>query len=307
MKKCFVLLLLMSILLTCGVAMAEEPVAPVFEWERDLYTHWQLDENGQPINSGEHTKNEDTMLCAVCGSEVWDYGDGYGSVTNYDEKGNMLQYTDFEPDGVIPNDIRHILTYDENGVLVLDLEFINGVFFGEYVYTANAEGNAIPVTQTAYFDDGTVSTNWYDEHGNCVRSASFDADGSLAFETLSEYAQSENGWFYECKTISRFAEGDTFYEERNQYGDRTYAVNTFADGTVWLDQTYEHEYKNGVLVWSKTYVDGTLIAESFYDEEGCNVKDVEYLEDGSCIVYTYDNDGETIKSIYDANGNLVEE
>lgn len=312
MKKCFVWILMVSLLFTCGAAFAEAPVypgadlaAPVFEWERDLYTHWQLDESGQAVNTAEHTL-DDMGFCAVCGSEVWDYGDGAGDVNNYDEYGNLLHYTGFEADGVIFNDARHILTYDENGVLVRDLEFIGGVLFGEYIYTADADGNQIPVKQSAWYDDGTSAVNEYDQHGNCVRSASYEADGSLSAETLMEYALDEDGWYYECKNTVRFADGETFCSEYNQYGDEIRSVNTHADGTVWLDRTYEFEYADGVKQHKQAFENGKLVVETFYDEDGCDLRDIEYLEDGSSIVYTYDENGDTIENHYDAAGNPVE-
>lgn len=305
MKKCLTWLVLISVLLVCSMAAAEERIPPVFAWERDLHTHWQLDAAKQPIHTAEHTL-DDMMVCTVCGSEIWDFGDGSGDVNNYDEQGNLLRYTSFAADGTIISEISHHLTYDENGVLVLDLEFVDGVFLTEYVYQADADGNAIPVTQTAYFDDGTVSVNEYDEYGNCVRSASYEADGSLSAETLTEYAMGDDGWYHEYRIMTRFADGATFFKERNQYGDATRTINTEADGTVWLDHVYEYEYADGVKLWSKTYSNGVLVAENFYDAEGCNTKDIEYLEDGSCIVYTYDENGDTTETVYDAAGNPVE-
>ncbi len=303
-KKYVALCLMVFVLLASS--FAEELVVPVFEWERDLYTHWQLDENSHPVNAGEHTL-DDAMFCTVCGSEIWDYGDGSGSgsVNNYDEQGNLVHYTDFA-EGVIENDSRHILTYDENGVLILDLEFIGGVFFGEYTYAADENGNAVPVKTTVWYDDGTSAENEYDQYGNCVRSASYEADGSLVSETLMEYAMNEYGWYYECKTLARFTSGATFYSEYNQYGDEIRSINTNDDGTVWLDRVYEYKYAGSTKVWSGSYAAGMLVAETFYDADGCNAKDVEYNEDGSCIVYTYDEDGNTIETVYDAAGNPVE-
>ena len=311
MKKCFAWILMVSLLFACGAAFAEAPaypgaelVAPVFAWERDLYTHWQLDEGGQAVNSAEHTL-DDMGLCSVCGSEVWDYGDNCGSVSNYDEQGNLLHCTDFE-EGVIVSDIRHSLTYDENGVLVQDLEFVGGVLFGEYIYTVDADGWQIPVKESAWYDDGTSSVNEYDQHGNCVRAASYEADGSLSAETLMEYALNEDGRFYECKNTTRFADGAAFCSEYNQYGDEVRTIYTYADGTVWLDRVHEYVYAFGTCLQSRTYENGKLIAESLYNVEGDNVQDTEYLEDGSYIVYTYDENGDTIEAHYDAAGNPVE-
>ena len=310
MKKCFAWILMVSLLLTCAAAFAEAPVypaavpaAPVFAWECDLSTHWQLDGNGQPVNAAEHTLDE-MDFCTVCGGEVWDYGDDSGCVSLYDEQGNLLHYVGIE-EGVITYDSRHILTYDENGVLVQDLEFIGGVLYGEYVYAVDEEGSQIPVQQSFWNDDGTSSVNEYDQYGNCVRSASYEADGSLSAETLTEYALADDGWYYECKVLNRFPEGATLYSEYNQYGDEIRTINTHEDGTVWLNTLTMYEYVDGVKAWARTY-DCVLVAESFYDEDGCNTKDIEYLEDGACIVYTYDENGDATEAHYDAAGNPVE-
>lgn len=305
MRKSCVWLVMAAVLLACGGAFAMEMTPPVFEWERDLHKHWQLNESGLPVNSGEHTL-DDAFVCTVCGSEIWDFGDGSGDVNNYDTLGNLLHYTGFGADGAILNDSRHRLTYNEDGIVVLDQEFIGGVLYGEYVYTADADGNQIPVTQTAYNEDGTVSTNWYDEYGNCVRAAIFDAEGKLDSEMLMEYAVSDEGWHYEAKTTVRFAQGECFYSEQNQYGDKIRAINTDADGTKWLDRVYEFEYADGMKRHMQAFENGVLVAETFYDEEGCNSKDIEYMEDGSCIVYTYDENGDTVETVYDAAGNLME-
>ena len=190
--------------LFCSFAFAQE--APVFAWERDVHNHWQLDQQGERINLGEHVLDE-ALVCSVCGSQVVAWDDGSGDVGNYDEHGNFVHGTSFDADGAVTYDGRHILSYDENGVLVLDVEYINGVLFGETTFTADTEGNAIPVKQIAYYDDGTTSVNEYDEHGNCVSSKSYEADGTLSVEILSEYLLDADGWYYEAKSTTRFSEG----------------------------------------------------------------------------------------------------
>jgi len=272
-----------------AVSLAETPAMPVFEWERNITHHWQLDEQGHAIRKEAH-QLDDLLLCAVCGSEVWDYGDGSGDVNNYDEKGNLLRYTNFDAEGIILYDSVHALTYDENGVLAKDLEYIDGLFFGEYIYTADAEGNPLPVTHAYYYDDGTGIKSWFDENGNEIRIINYDETGAVISEMLREYARDEDGWYYEAKTTMRFAEGEEFYTEYNAYGDETRKIYSEADGTVWLDQVYEYEYAQGVKKWCKAYEGGRLVLESVYDESGRHVMDIEYQEDGSFTEIFYDEE-----------------
>lgn len=305
MKK-IIALCLMAGLLLCAAASAEESVLPVFEWERDMLNHWKLDAEGQSVNVEKH-QLDDSMICTVCGSEVWDWGGGYGSISNYDEYGNTVRYTSFDEDESLSYDSKHALTYDENGVLVLDLEYINGILYNESVYHADAHGCSIPVKSTSFNDDGTTSVNEYDENGNCIRSAVLYEDGIVGAETLTEYKLTEDGWYYEARTIDRFDTGEEVISIYNQYGDKISYVYTEADGTVIMNYTDEFEYEDGVRRYNKTYSFGVLVSENFYDEEGCTVKMIDYEEDGIYHVTTYDEDEEPVTVTYNAAGEIVQE
>ena len=306
MKK--ILFLLPALLFVLCTAHAQEPSLPAFDWHFNGTSHWQLDESGAPVSLGAHTP-DDSSVCTGCGCEIMDWGDGAVDITDSDEYGNTLRYASFSGEEKTYESI-HALTYDENGVVIRDLEYIGGILYCETVYTVSAEGNQLPVTMTAWNDDGTTSVNSYDENGNCVHAAIYAADGALVHETISEFAAVEDEWFgtgyYECKTTSRFATGETFYKEVNQYGDTLHTRNTYADGTVWSDSTYEYKYKNGEKVWSKQYSFGVLTNEDFYDKDGTCVKEIEHLQDGGTIVTLYADNGDTISiTTYDAGGAVV--
>lgn len=277
------------LLLLTAASLAETPAMPVFEWERNITHHWQLDEQGNVIHKEIHAL-DDFQYCDICGSEVWDWGEGRGDVSNFDAFGNLLRYTSFDPEGGAAYDAAHVITYDENGMMIKDLEYLNGVKYGEYTYAAGAEGFPIPVTMFYFYEDGSGAKCWFDAQGNEVRMESYDEQGMLISETIREYAQDEEGWTFEAKTTIRFVEGEEFYTEYNRYGDETRKIYTEADGTVWLDHTYEYEYQDGTKVLCKVYEDGTLVRESFYDENGFNVKDIEYQEDGSFTEVFYDEE-----------------
>lgn len=303
MKKLFPILFALALLLTA--ACAEDSALPVFLWEHDGVNHWQLDAAGVPVNQGAHTLREEDLRCTVCDAEVLDWGDGAIDVTDYDTYGNALRYTSFE-NGEKTYESIHAFTYDEAGVVLVDREYIDGVFYCETLYTVSAEGEQLPVTQTAWNEDGSTSVNEYDDHGNCVRAVVYAEDGSVTFETLSEFALNDDGWYYECKTTSRFASGETFYTESNQYGDHIRVLNTDADGIVWADTVYEYEYKDFSRVWKKQYSFGVLVWEEHLNEEGVCIRETEYPEDGGSVVYLYDENGNpTTVTTYAADGSVI--
>lgn len=281
MKKLLTALFALALLL-CA-AIAEDAPRPDFLWERDPVNHWQLDAAGALVNQGAHTMDEETQRCTVCGCELLDWGDGEIDVTDYDEYYNVLRYTSYQG-GEVATEIIHLYTYNEDGLVLTDKEYVDGVLYGDSVFIAGPEGEQIPVKGTYYNDDGTVAINEYDEHGNCTYAALFDDQGAVIFENISEYALNDQDWYYECKTTSRFDTGETFYSETNQYGDPTRTLNTYADGTPWADTVYEYAYEEGVKLWCKQYSFGALTWEEHYDEFGNCIQETEYLEDGGTIV-----------------------
>lgn len=307
MKKMFFILL--AALFLTVFACAEDVVLPTFAWEHDGLNHWQLDASGAAVNLGPHDTG-DGWLCTVCGCEVLDWGDGCYDVTDYDAYGNVVRYSSYDAEGNLMDEIINVLTLNEDGLPLKALEYFNGVLCGEYIYTVSEDGDWLPVSYTAWNDDGTTSVNQYDEHGNCVYAAVYEADGALIHETISEFAPIEDEWFgtwyYECKTTSRFASGETFYDEHNEYGDPVCSRSTDAEGIVWADTAYEYEYQDDMKVWCKRYSFGVLEIESFYNENGSCVKETEYLEDGSTIVSLYEDNGDAISiTTYDADGAVV--
>ena len=306
MKKLLPLLLTAFLLLTA--ACAEEVVFPALDWETDHLNHWQLDASGAIINQSEHAIG-DVWRCTICNSEVLDWGDSI-DVTDYDAYGNVVRCTNYGAEGEMNQQITHVLTYNEDGVVLRDTEYYDGVLIHEAVYTVNENGEQLPVDATTWFDDGTHSINRYDEHGNCVYSASYDVNGVVDCETFSEYAPIEDEWFglwyYECKTTTRFASGETFYTETNEHGDMIRTLNTYADGTAWSDYSYEYTYKGGDKAQVRTYTQGKLVGEDKYNDEGALIEETEYLEDGGKTVYIYDDNGDLVSSTtYGADGSII--
>lgn len=300
MKKTFCFLLTLLFLFSCALAQA-----PSFPWVIDSENHWQTDASGAAVHLGSHTLDEDTLCCTVCGYMFLDWGEGYADAALYDEAGNLLHGLSFE-NGEKTYESAHALTRDDAGHVLKDIEYINGVLYGETIYTVNDAGEQIPVTATAWNDDGTTSINEYDEHGNNVRACVLSPEGAVMFETLSEFALNDEGWYYECKTISRFDSGDTFLTESNQYGDPLRTLNTFADGTVWADMVYEYGYQEHVKLWSKQYSFGKLFRETTFAPDGSGWQETEYQEDGGWSISVYDSDSDIITvTTYAADGSVL--
>ena len=306
MKKAF-LIIIASILLLAS-ACAEEVAFPVLEWETDGKNHWQIDASGAVINQGFHA-TDDSWRCAICNSEITEWEEDI-DVTDFDAYGNAVRYTNYSKDGEVNQQNVYVLTYNENGMIKKRQEYIDGVLVCEDVYTANAEGDQLPVSSTVWFDDGTVSVNQYDAYGNCIYAATYDVNGVVDCEIFSEFTQMEDEdfgiWYYECKNTTRFVSGEIFYSEANEYGDQTRSLNTYADGTAWSDYTYEYEYKNGVKVLTRTYSFGKLVGEDKYSDEGLLIEEIVHLEDGGKEVCVYNEKGDPVTAtIYGADGQIV--
>jgi len=277
MKKLLPLLLILLALLTA--ACAEEAALPVFEWERDPLTHWQLDENGAPVNQGDHTPG-DMMICTICGSEVWDWGDGTVIITDYDEYYNVLRCTVYEA-GEMTSELTYALVCYETGMIQTQTEYLDGVLACRYEY---------------------------DENGNCVHYIAYDEAGAPSSETFTDYAQDADGWYYACRTATTFATGEAFLEECNQYGDTTLNRITDADGTVLFDATYEYGYENYAKLWCKTYESGVLTREDYYSEEGLIARSVDYNPDGERTEILNNEYGDPISVvIYTADDSVLSE
>ena len=305
MKK--LISLLLAVLFPLCAAAAQEPASPALEWCYDGASHWQLDADGQVINLGAHMP-DDSWICAGCGYEILAWGDGTVDVTVHNEYGSPLYFTTFSGEERI-YESRHVYDYNEDGLMLRDVEYINGTLYSETIYTVSAEGESLPLSMTAWNEDGTTSVNTYDTYGNCVRAAVYNADGTLSCEILSEYTPIEDDWFgtyfYESKTTTIFDTGETFSKETNRYGDTLRSCNTYADGTAWSDTSYEYGYRGGSKLWSKQYSFGVLTSEDFFNEEGNCEKTIEHLEDGATLVSLYNDMGDvTAETAYAADGSI---
>ena len=145
LKKYFAVLIALIMVFTafagCSKEESEEtevPFGPV-KWDRDINEHWITDEDGEKLNLGEHELDE-IGICAVCKSEIIDFGDGFIEIYNYDEQGNLSRLSSYTSDNQCIDDCENIFEYDENGNVVHLEVYQNGFLCGESEFSYSSEG-----------------------------------------------------------------------------------------------------------------------------------------------------------------------
>lgn len=309
---------MLTILLSCGLALtvlsacgghthtAEEG------WDRNAKEHWQVCECGEKMEVAAHELDE-MDICTVCGSEVWDFGDS-ADVYNYDENGNMLRSTSYDAEGNVVTETIREHTYDADGNVQQVTIYTDGVLIEEEFYAAGEDGEFYLESIMMYHEDGSKTENEYDENGNVTYMASYNADDEIEHESWSEYAQTEDGEFYEAKVTESYEDGTKLVAEYNQYEDIVTRVMYDANGAVVYEERYEREYnEEGDPLWEKEYEDGVLIREIPYYISGsdedmswrCPGKTIDYYEDGTKLVTEYNENGDLGKEItYNADDSV---
>lgn len=284
-------------------------------WERNAKEHWQLCEDGEKLNVGAHTLNDED-ICTVCGSSVLSYDDGKASVSDYDEHGDQIRHTYYAADGTKISE-----TFTE--------------------YATDADGNCYEVKSTEYqYIYGKVYIGEYNEYGDQTARTISDLDGNVEHTDRFEREYNDEGepiWLkvYANDVLVQEVTGFKTYVDEDSYmrfpeavidywedgtrivtayrDDGEVATETYykADGTVEKEITYIYESDSeGNRTSIKAYESEHLIKESEYalDEYGWSykAKETEYYEDGSKTVYEYDEDGELVSETkYDAEGNEI--
>lgn len=317
MKKRLISLVL-AILMLCASAAAAEGTAHTHEeseaWDRDLAQHWHICECGEKLGEAEDHVMDDIM-CTVCGSEIWDFGEGSGCIVDYNEMGDTVRYTAYE-EAAVYEDYRYVIVYGEDGNKISAETYCNDFLCEVIEYGVGADGCDLPSAQYFYSDDGTSGLNQYDEYGNLVYSASYDEEGAVIVEETAEYVYDEDGWVLEARNVLQFSSGEKFVDVKNEYGDTMMSAIYEANGELASGSRYEYEYdENGNKLWARQYseLDGRLVRESEYalieDEWGTECYEkitIDYEEDGGKYVCEWNNRGNELSAVqYDAEGEIV--
>lgn len=302
MKRIVAVVMVLMALLPCVAGLAED--LPVFQWERDLTHHWQLDARGAAKKRGAH-KLDASKRCTVCGSFVVRWDDRSGQVYECDAAWNLLRCTEYDESGAVATESIHVLTCAPDGTALRDVEYVDGALRSETVSVPGPQGMPVTVRTTTWESDGTSKTTHYNERGCEVYSAVFAADGSVVEDTVTRYAPDGEGGFYEAEAITRYADGVIQRVERSPVGDIVRWTRMAADGTFLDDVASEYGYEDGELLWVKSYIFGRL-AELMEYEDGGLVRITEYAVDGGRTINIKVGPGEWVTQTWDASGNPVE-
>jgi len=297
-------------------AAAAHTHAPLGGWDRNATDHWYNCECGEKLDAAAHTL-DDMSFCAVCGSEILDWGDGTFDVYNYDETGATIRGSSFSKGGELLQEYIYEREYDAEGNPVLEKVFVDGVLSSEVGYTTDENGTW-QTGYTDYYEDGRKVIVEYNVDGEITHSQHYDADGVMELESFTEYAYTDDGESYAAKCTEITSDGEKWYVEYNQHDDVILHRKWAPDGTLNYDESYEYGYdEEGKRAWIKEYHDNILTYEVLnyavvYDADGGYMRypenTVEYFENGTKMAIFYGPDAEEgRKTWYDAEGNVVHE
>ena len=314
MKKIFAIMIACAMLLAAMTACSSHSHTESGNWEADATGHWKVcGKCSEKTQTGDHVMDEDAVSCTVCGSRIIDWGD-FVSVHTYDEHDNIIRMADYDADGNLLSESVNEYEYDANGNLLKCKETVDGLLSCESEYTV-IDGESVLVKDTSYYDDGSKSTSEYDSNGNTIAHTYCDADGNMVMQSNSQYAQNDDGEWYESASTGIYSDGMKIEAEYNENGDATSRVTYDAEGNVTSSEAWEYTYDdNGFTTTEKEYVDGALYQEITYkivtEDDGVSSypeKIVTYDEDGGKTVCVYDGYNELVSETkYDANGKVIE-
>ena len=283
-------------------------------WAWNGTDHWHLCECGAEVDPAAHNVGDD-MRCADCGVEVWDFGDGYIDVTAYDEFGALAHMVSYNPDGSISSETRWERTYDENGNILTENVYIGDFLQDENIYAVSPDGVNYLASCLNHQENGYAYLNEYDEFGNMIRMVGYDPDGNVEGEGTCEYALTEDGEYYEYKTVDRYADGMTYVAEHNPQGDTVHWCSYLPDGTLELERSWEYGYdEEGFTTFVKEYENGVLVTEIVQyavveDEYGFTRYPeimLEYFADGTKLVSQFGENTEVaVETMYNADGSVA--
>ena len=253
-------------------------------WQIDLNNHWKLCRCGETVDTGAHEMVNGS--CAVCSAEIFsnDFtGDTY--LWMYDENGMVLSKLHYSADGKLLSSLSWEYGFDDNGELLWEKEYMDGLLYRHYTY--DAYGHI--VTEDYYAEDGSVEEAYrYDWV--------YDADG----DPVSKKEYCNDVLYYEGTFHPEL--GQSYPEEEIWYGEdgsrERYEYTYDDNGNVLLEVRYEDD----VLAYKCYYV----VESTIYGEWSYPAQEYAYNEDGSYTLTEYDPEGEILRQEnYDAEGNLI--
>ena len=303
-------------------------------WSADAENHWHTTEENEKLDIAAHIIEDG--ICTVCSYEIIDYEDGTFDVIKYDDNGNEI-YCAYYDGAELMSVTETEYTYDENGNILAEASYTDGVLTYESEYTLDEDDYPQLSKSVFYFDDGSKSIDQYNANGDMILNVEYDAEGNIVYQTDYEYKYDDNGQtiFYKAyrdgKVVEDFEyqygedgltyaskmtfindDGSTTVQEYNS--DLTPIKETYfdAEGNITHQVLYSYEYnENGDMLSESCTANGELQYENKmnYDGEGNYLGDTltTYNEDGTVTVEITDEYWNLITATtYDAEGNVLE-
>ena len=282
MKKLFSILLVLLLLTGCA-ATYDGPTA-----ERSVPVE-HITEHHSTVN--DHVDTERTVYAYdiygnLAQSRIYrDDQEIYNFVYTYDDRGNVLTETEYDPQSWFPRKVQTLTyTYDEQDRILSKVYDQSIPAKIEYIYDDEAR------TETRLEDGETAEVTTYDESGNILSVKSFSSD----YWHLTEYIRNDAGLVLSSRNTTSLGQDITYRLEYDNHGNLT-RHETIEKG-VRTERLYTYEYDEmGRLLRQFEIIDG----------ESVETQRREYLDDcGSYILWRKGFRSYLIR--FDELGNQVE-
>lgn len=217
----------------------------------------------------EYAPLEDEEFYETKSTEI--YEDGSKIVAEYTEYGDLITRVSYYPDGAVDFEERYEREYNEEGDMLWEKTYRDGMLTHEIVSYASGSDESSSwryiEKEIDYYEDGTKLTTEYCVEGP-VKETYYNADGSV--DSVVTY------------TYELVDDGEWNVEDHGEWN----CAKTYIDGVL----TFEEKHSVGEEGWF-TY----------------KSQEIEYHEDGTKTVTEYDENSEVVSETkYDAAGNVVE-
>ena len=145
-------------------------------------------DNPTAVVVGEESQTTENEAPDVIEETIFTYDDGSYETNAYDENGNVVQWTYYNPDKTVGS--YQTYEYDENGFNT-KISYYNGdgTLSVYDVWAYDKDGN---ITESASYEaDGTVSSRMtfeYDKNGNCIKDTAYGEDGKVSVYSVSTFS-----------------------------------------------------------------------------------------------------------------------
>ena len=298
MKKWIAICLVFCLFLTaCGHEHTRT------SWSCSPQEHWYVCEGcGEKLAEAHSIDPEN--YCSICGSSIYDNGDGTYNIMTYDQWGATAGDIWCLDDGTILAEMRYECEYDDEGNVLSTRSYSDGVLINETFFEIQRGEDYFNhyLTQEISYDEVSKTVTEYNQYMYETAVRIYDLDDQLISETTYEYEFDELG---NMVYSAGYTNGVMSYESVEMLGPDGSMYNKYvryySDGDLVGEYSHKYDFSSGGnLLKVRDYVDGVLTAKGTYepDEDG-----IYYLAHEIC----YDKNGKiTEEYYYDPDGNTIE-